>query len=132
MKTVAEVEAYVAKVIGSAWFKKRYRSVRRIDVHDGRRHTRAVAYQPWGRPAFIAMPRWSRSEWVILHEISHIAAGNAHGHDWKFCETYLALVQHFLGKEKAEGLKALQVAPSALHEAPCQAGAHARAEGRAG
>lgn len=101
MKSLDEVEAYVKKVLGSAWFQKRY-LICNVNVEDGRGRRNAYANALTNT---IKMPKWSRSEWVILHEISHLVSSLNPAHGWQFCENYLALVQHFLGKESADRLR---------------------------
>ena len=51
----------------------------------------------------IALPKWSRTRWVILHEYAHAVADDHHGP--KFTRAYIKLVRRFIGKIEAEILK---------------------------
>jgi len=103
IETVPEIQAYVDKLTNSAWFKRRWpnTSYRGIVVKDGRRARRAS-----GGFGCISFPRWSRVEWVILHELAHCLAGQRGGwHGQPFCKVYIELVTHQLGKESGDALK---------------------------
>jgi len=101
-KTIKETRDFVDKVTTSSWFKKHWPNVYDIQVDDGRAQRRALAKGP----RHIGLPRWSRTEAIILHEISHCCTwkiGAAHGRE--FCKTLIRMVQHFMGKEAANHLK---------------------------
>jgi putative metallohydrolase (TIGR04338 family) len=54
----------------------------------------------------VALPRWGRSERVILHELAHHATPRycaAHGPE--YARTFLDLVRHFMGREVAQQLE---------------------------
>lgn len=74
-------------------------------VKDGRGRRRAGA-----TTSFITMPVWSRSKWVVLHELAHVITCREHpsaaGHGWEYCEVYLRLVRCVLGVEAHKQLKA--------------------------
>jgi len=112
LETVADLEAYVSDICNSKWFRAHWPRIKRIAVHDGRRHRRAVAYDSrgggyWGDMVnTISMPRWSRSRMIVLHEIAHLCVPwmrAAHG--WEFADAYLRLVRHFLGQLKHDQLR---------------------------
>lgn len=109
MPTVPEIEAYVQDLVSSAWFRKRYPSLAHtgIKVGDGRRRSTACA--SWLRRQ-ISMPKWSRVESIVLHEVAHLCTNEIHGtlvasHGWQFASILVELVQHQMGKRAADGLK---------------------------
>jgi len=70
-----------------------------IRVGDGRGRRRACAL-PWRRE--IRLPRWSRCDWVILHEVAHILQPtNTAWHGPEFCGVYLFLVREVMGADQA-------------------------------
>ena len=55
----------------------------------------------------VTLPRWARSKWVILHELSHeITEGRRAAHGPEFCRSDLRLVERFIGFEARERLGA--------------------------
>lgn len=56
----------------------------------------------------INLPLWARNDWCALHEIAHSLqpSVNEAVHGWQYAERYLILVQHFMGRQHAEVLKA--------------------------
>lgn len=117
-KTWAEVEAYVKKVVKSAYLQRKYEKrayrIGNLHVFKGRGGGFAsdgkIVYHGWGEYERFYGPQitlgvWARRESVILHEIAHHLVGFGHGHDWAFCEVYLDLVRHFMGKEAHALLK---------------------------
>jgi putative metallohydrolase (TIGR04338 family) len=115
LPTVDDVDRYVKKV----WHSKRVqaafpRATRTYygapTVLDGRGCRKASAISTHT----IKMPRWSRREWVVLHELAHIIVEREYlelrketaPHGWLFCETYLKLVLYMLGREAHDALKA--------------------------
>lgn len=122
-ESVQEVQALVDKMCKTRWFKSRFpkyafdqkairkygRSADGIKVLDGRGRRGACG----STRGFIKLPRWSRSDLVILHEIAHVVTrrNGYHGplpafHGREFCANYLALVRRFLGKDAGDELKA--------------------------
>ena len=122
---VHEVQDYVDKVTRSRWFKARwpryaYSKSKMVMTYSGK-----FVKQPHGivvldgrrrRSAFgssngsISMPRWSRFELVILHEIAHVVTGSSRKvrfHGRHYCSTFLALIRHELGAEAADEMKRL-------------------------
>lgn len=110
------VKAFVAKVQASSSLQKKYGEFLSPHIHvgDGRARRKAG-----GNAQGIWMPKWSRSELIICHELAHTissrkyrvrwtAGGSADkiaGHGWEFCEVYLDLVRVMLGNSTAEELK---------------------------
>ena len=108
---VRDVERYVAKVWSRATVARHYpKAILRWNapprVGDGRARVRAG-----GCATDILMPRASRKDWIILHELSHAICQrqfgmDAEAHGWQFCSIYLNLVKWMLGAEVAAKLKA--------------------------
>lgn len=100
---MVDLQAFVNKVVGSAWWKRHYPNVQRITATDGRRRRRASAF-PLTRK--IVMPKWSRSEMIILHEIAHIVTPTQYAwHGPEYCKVYLELVKVFMGEETWKSLR---------------------------
>ena len=107
-ESVADMQRYVDKLVGRAWFKRRWPNVTSIEVRDGRGRSRAGAYS---RGGYITMPRWSRYEEVVLHEVAHIVTDYQHGtnlaaHGWQFAHNLIELVHYHMGKDEADKMKA--------------------------
>ncbi len=87
LPTVAKMQAYVDELVGAGWFVTRW-GERAFEVRPGFGHRRATADEH----GVLQMPKWARSELVVLHEVAH-------------CLTPLALASH--GPEYAGVLLAL-------------------------
>lgn len=72
-----------------------------VKVKDGRGRQSACAY--YDRRT-ISLPRWARTEYVIIHEVAHLPIPDKHGP--MFCALYLRLVREIMGAEAAECLEA--------------------------
>lgn len=75
-------------------------------IEDGRGHRSAK-----GGMYELTMPRWSRSEHVLCHEISHCITQRQFGrqvagHGREYCAVYLNVVLYMLGREAHNALKA--------------------------
>jgi putative metallohydrolase (TIGR04338 family) len=92
-ETMAECEAYVARVTASAWFRKHYGRMT-IRCKDGRGRRSACAHD-WSNS--LSLPKWARCESVILHEIAHLVTKNDPGHGPRYAREMLRLVRHFMG-----------------------------------
>lgn len=109
-ETMPEIETYLTRVYSHQWFKEHFPKCRVFEVRDGggRRSAMGMA---WRDKAFMRFPRWSRSEWIILHELAH-ALNDMHGrarapaHGWEFAWVYVRLVQHYMGAVAVKLLKA--------------------------
>jgi putative metallohydrolase (TIGR04338 family) len=110
LPTVAEAQAYTDKVLGRAYLRRKYAFLlpRKVTVLDGRMRRSACASHTFEHGPVIRLPRWSRSEQVILHELAHhITWGSRDGdHGPTFATVYLDLVRHMLGAEAAARLQA--------------------------
>lgn len=103
--TVAHVEKLVARVLASKRVRAKYPPrTGSVAVKDGRGRRRACS--SFGA---ISIPRWSRKDWIVLHEMAHELASHMAGraaHGWEFAECYLYLVKLFMGREAHDALKA--------------------------
>lgn len=92
LKTMAEMQAYVDKIHSTRWFQKRWPRLYNIEVRDGRGRRSACA--GWGQ---IKMPKWSRYEVYILHEIAHLLTKEKHysvpSHGREFVKNFIALLE---------------------------------------
>jgi len=112
-ETVEEMQTYVDKVLGRAWFVRRWPKVAAngIAVEDGRGRRSAAAKTRWGR-LIVTMPKWSRYEEIILHEIAHHCSDAQYGtrevaaHGWEFAGTLVELVRYEMDKDEADKMKA--------------------------
>ena len=106
--SIPEIQEYVDKISHSSWWKKNHRYYTyNIEVKDGRgcRNAYAVGFRT------IKLPKWSRHESVILHELSHTII-NSHfmygavaAHGCEFSKIYLLMVKRFMGKDEYKKLK---------------------------
>ena len=105
LPTVAAIQSYVDGIVGSRWWKNRF-TITTVYVEDGRSHRTALAFcSP--SAGWITMPRWTRHERYILHELAHVATPNdcaAHGRE--FARNFLLLVGRWMGRDAAKVLKA--------------------------
>jgi len=106
--TVEAMERYVKRV----WASKRCQDAfPKMGMHppavlDGRGRRRAG-----GSHQMITMPKWSRREGIVLHELAHTITHRqwgykVAGHGWQYCEIYLKLVLYMMGREAHDALKA--------------------------
>lgn len=123
-ESMEEMVAWVDSITASAWWGqyqieatrpimptsdqfRMYGSPRarhlKITITDGRRRLSACAYSHTGK---IAMPRWSRSKLIVLHEIAHCITYERPSHGRQFARNYLELVLKFLGKSVYKELMA--------------------------
>ena len=104
-----EMRKYVNKITRSDWWKKHHENPAwGVAVTDGRRRRNACAVGSWE----IRMPRWSRCERIVLHELAHTVVTSRFGDDmaaWHGCEfakILLSIVKRFMGKEAHDTMKA--------------------------
>lgn len=106
-KSLDEVERWMQrKIYKSAYLTKKYPILKRyhIDLRPG-----AGARNAFAKPGdgSITLPLWARREWVVCHEITHIINDpQVAWHGWQFCEVYLDIVRHTMGKDAHDKLKA--------------------------
>lgn len=109
LETVKDIERFVEKLRKRATLVRRYGPElrRSFYIGDGRMRSKAG-----GDSRGIYMPRWSRTEFIVLHELAHsisirkFGRSTIAGHGREFCGVYLDLVRYVLGKEAGEALKA--------------------------
>jgi putative metallohydrolase (TIGR04338 family) len=82
----------------------------------GRKHAGGCA-------EYITLPKWARTEYVILHELAHVftqrlAGKKVAGHGWQFCQIYHRLVWCIMGERAAAVLMASYEIRHIKHEAP--------------
>jgi putative metallohydrolase (TIGR04338 family) len=97
--SVPEVQAWVDQITGTSWWRARCR-LGRVGVRDGRGRSNACAYYD-----HIRLPRWARTDGVVLHEVAHVLISQTLGgqvapHGREFTGAYLALVRRFIGAER--------------------------------
>jgi putative metallohydrolase (TIGR04338 family) len=107
LETVPDIERFVQKVANRAPIKSRYPELARspIRVKDGRGRRRAC-----GGYRSISIPLWARTEWIVLHELAHVATLRRHGetvaaHGREFVSCYLTLIYFILGKEASAHMR---------------------------
>lgn len=92
LETVAEMQAYVDKMHSTRWFQKRWFRPYSIKVKDGRGRRHACAW--WDQ---IKMPKWSRYEIYVLHEIAHLMPKGVNyavaSHGREFVRNFIALLE---------------------------------------
>ena len=102
IEDIADVERRVKDIVSSKFWKENYPKATIVMVNDGRGR-RAACWKSNRRTIY--MPKWSRSELIILHELAHAAHDGLIDHDWteaahgwRFCDIYLSLVSRFMGR----------------------------------
>jgi putative metallohydrolase (TIGR04338 family) len=109
--TLDEIRAWLTKIFASAWFKKHYPKAKVWELKDGRGRRMAGGHGTRiHNECSLTLPRWARSRAVVLHELAHglvdLHAPVDHAaHGWEFCEIFLDLVRHFLGRQAYEDLR---------------------------
>jgi putative metallohydrolase (TIGR04338 family) len=106
-----EVNAFVAKVFASAWFKRHFPQAYRpprLHEHNGGRTAFARGYS-------IHLPKndFGKKKWVVLHELAHCLtpsrsqeAGHIlQSHGREFCAIYLKLIGHGIGPKTQKALR---------------------------
>lgn len=101
--TLKDCQKFVDKIMSRKYVIEKYRMKSPIIVLDGRGRRKACATFHHGNRA-IKLPKWSRTRFVILHEVAHHLT-NLDGHKPEFASCLLDLVRHFLGKESADALQ---------------------------
>lgn len=104
--TMDECNAFVDSLKNSEHWK-RFNGYNRIKLHCGAGNRSAT----WCfRTKTIKLPLWSRSRWVMCHELAHALKDATNGckspaHGSAFCRHYVELVRHNISNEDAERLE---------------------------
>jgi putative metallohydrolase (TIGR04338 family) len=108
LETVPEMADYLTKVMNRAPIQARYGAYleMRTEVRDGRGCRRALGSRHW-----IKMPKWARTQFIVLHEYAHALTIRKFGslvadHGREYASVYLDLVRFGLGKEAHDALVA--------------------------
>ena len=100
--SVGEMQAYIDQTLRTRWFRNRWRT-KRVTVTDGRMRRRGGAsysYAGWDPGWQLKMPRRTRCEWYLLHELAHVVTpGHCASHGREYARNYLALVRRFMGED---------------------------------
>lgn len=104
--TVSEMQGYVDQLCASRWWHNRFPDVQDITVKDGRGRRNAAGWNGRCGTGYVAMPRWSRCERVLFHEVAHVVTPGCYAwHGREFVRNFLALVDRWMGKEVARLLR---------------------------
>ncbi len=103
---IKDVKALFEQIFNADWFKQQFPKVQNYSIGDGRRRRKANGYS-YGHnnddgiiTVRVNLPRWSRWEFIILHEIAHgLQPRNSSGHGKEFCGIYLWLVSQVMSEE---------------------------------
>jgi putative metallohydrolase (TIGR04338 family) len=100
---VVEITVFVDHMLKTTWWRRNFPDVKFITVKDGRRRIRPSAYRA---ERVIKMPKWSRNELIVIHEVAHIVTPDCYAaHGPEYCRTYLDLVKRFMGLMTCELLR---------------------------
>jgi len=117
-ETLVECQAYYDRIVHSRWWLRRAMPTQ-IFLRDGRGTRMARAYSNWAG-GYINLPRWSRKEIVMLHELAHIlhrrsnrylGRADPRSHGASFVRAFLDLVRRWMGPETAKVLRESMLEP---------------------
>jgi len=95
------MQAWVDCVVAADWFVSRW-GTRTFEVRPGFGHRRATADQH----GVLQMPKWARSELVLLHEIAHcLTPATFAPHGPEYAGVLLALARRGIGPATAQALE---------------------------
>ena len=101
LPTVEKLQAYVDDVSAGDWFRARW-GRRSFEVRPGHGHRRATA----DRNGVLQLPRWARSEVVVLHEMAHcLTPTDLAAHGPEYAGVLLALVRRAVDPSRAQALE---------------------------
>ena len=101
LPTVQRMQAYVDGLAAADWFAARWAD-RSFEVRPGFGHRRATADEN----GVLQMPKWARSELVMLHEVAHCltpVAFAAHGPE--YAGVLLALARRAMSPATAQSVE---------------------------
>ena len=107
------IQSYAKRILKHKWFRERWPHVASVNVRKIRSDARAHGWYSGGGVVSIQIPktRWAMIEAVVLHEIAHGLTEYEFGisktawHGPEFAKIYVALVQHYMGREAARDLR---------------------------
>ncbi|HEX2063624.1 MAG TPA: hypothetical protein VHE80_04295, partial [Acidimicrobiales bacterium] len=101
LPTVQRMQAYVDALVGADWFAARW-GARSFDVRPGFGHRRATA----DANGVLQMPKWARSELVLLHEVAHcLTPATCAAHGPEYAGVLLALARRAMGPATGQALE---------------------------
>ena len=101
LPTVELLQAYVDDLGGTDWFRARWGD-RAFEVRPGHGHRRATA----DRDGVLQMPRWARTELVLLHEVAHCLTPTTFAaHGAEYAGVLLSLVRRAVDPGAAQRLE---------------------------
>jgi putative metallohydrolase (TIGR04338 family) len=101
LPTVERMQAWVDALAATDWFVARW-GERAFDVRPGFGHRRATADQH----GVLQMPKWARSEMVLLHEVAHCLTPVTYAaHGPEYAGVLLALARRGIGPAAAQALE---------------------------
>ena len=104
--SVDAVQDFVDSITGSSYWERIPGAPRVVAVRDGRGRRHACAAESW-YGAEVRLPRWSRNQLIVLHELAHtITPKGCAPHGPEFAAGYLRLVRRFLSEDHYEALQA--------------------------
>jgi putative metallohydrolase (TIGR04338 family) len=99
--TVSLLQAYVDELVGNRWFEDRW-GARVFEVRPGHGHRRATADDH----GVLQMPRWARTELILLHEVAHcLAPAGCAPHGPQYAGVLVCLVRRRMGLAAAQALE---------------------------
>lgn len=110
IEDIPSIQFFVDKVLARAPIQRRYGrwlGKWKVVVRDGRRCRRAL-----GGIDGVQLPRWSRTQYIVLHEVAHTLAHRKFryteiaGHGPEYAGIYLDLIRFGMGQEPHDVLKA--------------------------
>ena len=101
LPTVEVLQAYVDDLRGTDWFRSRW-GAPSLEVRPGYGHRRATA----DREGVLQMPRWARTEAVLLHEVAHcLTPVTFAAHGPEYAGVLLSLVRRAVDPGTAQRLE---------------------------
>ena len=101
LPTVERMQAWVDALVATDWFVARW-GTRCFEVRPGFGHRRATADQN----GVLQMPKWARSELVLLHEVAHcLTPVTLASHGPEYAGILLALARRGMGLGTAQLLE---------------------------
>lgn len=99
LASIAGCQQFVDRIVRKRWFQRNF-NIKKVTVHPKRNN--AYARGGYGN---VWLPRWARTEMVILHELSHVVTLTQHEfHGPEYAGTYIYLVEKVIGEDKAREL----------------------------